>query len=78
MPIALICGNLDQLASKEDFKMLRDELISQGSCLFYNEYQLGHIGLLMPPVNIKGHFFEILALIRTCNPEFKCKTTYDF
>ena len=57
-PIALFCGSLDQLASPEDYKWLRDQLINTDSLVYFKEFKLGHMGLLMPPNN--NHFFEIL------------------
>lgn len=60
-PIAIIGGTSDQLASILDFRALRDRLNSTDSCVFYKEYDYGHLGFLVPPTN--EYFFEMLELI---------------
>ena len=49
MPIALLGGSTDRLASIKDFRELRDNLYRNNSCIFYKEYEYGHLGFLIPP-----------------------------
>lgn len=71
MPCALFCGKKDQLSSPEDYKWIRDQLAEQMSCVFFKEYDMGHLAFLMPPDN--RFFFEMLELIRRANPDYQPK-----
>jgi len=53
-----MCGKEDLLSSPGDYKFLAAELTANDSCVFYKEYDMGHIGFLIP-VN-RYHILEIL------------------
>ena len=46
--ICLICGSGDMLASPKDYTSLTDVLCTAGVELDFQEYSLGHLGLVMP------------------------------
>ncbi len=69
MPIALLCGMTDKLASPEDYMWLRNELVLGNNCLYYKEYDMGHLAFLMPAD--KTIFHEIFALVKRYNPLYK-------
>ena len=71
-PIALMGGLADKLASPEDFRMLRNQLHSTNSCVFYKEYDYGHVAFLIPAD--KTIFFEMAVLISQFNSDFKQPT----
>lgn len=60
MPIGLFFGKGDLLVSTGDYEWLRDELLKRKNCCFYKEYDLGHLGLVMP--KDRTLFYDILAL----------------
>jgi hypothetical protein len=68
LPIALLGGSTDLLASKSDFRDLRDNLFRTNSCIFYKEYEYGHLGFLIPPE--KTLFYELLELCAIYNPDY--------
>jgi len=49
LPIVLLCGKEDLLASPKDYLWLAAQLTSVNSCLLFKEYELGHLGFLVPP-----------------------------
>jgi hypothetical protein len=59
------------LASPVDFRALRDQLNSTDSCVFYKEYEYGHLGFLVPPTN--DYLFEMLELINHFIEDFNGK-----
>ena len=61
IPVALFCGTDDLLASEEDYGWLRSELDKNGSLAFFGEYDLGHLGLLMPAD--ETHFKDIVSVL---------------
>jgi homoserine acetyltransferase len=61
IPIALLGGETDRLASMQDFRDLRDILCKTNSCAFYKEYPFGHLGFLIPPD--KTLLDELLELV---------------
>ena len=69
LPIALFCGAGDKLASPHDYMWLRDELVLQNNCVFYKEYDFGHLAFLMPAD--KTMFHEMFALIKRYNPLYR-------
>ncbi len=58
IPIALLCGSGDRLASPQDYKWLRDQLMH--TLCYYKEYDFGHLGFLIPAN--KRIFFDMLEL----------------
>ena len=68
IPIALLGGETDRLASMQDYRDLRDVLNANNACVFYKEYPYGHLGFLIPPD--KTLFDEMLELIITYNPDY--------
>ena len=68
-PIAMFCGATDKLASTHDYMWLRDELAANNNCIFYKEYDFGHLAFLMPAN--KAIFNEMFALMRRYNPLYR-------
>lgn len=68
-PIALFCGKEDLLSSPGDYKCLAAELTANDSCVFYKEFDMGHIAFLIPVT--KYHILEMLHLAKTFNPDYK-------
>ena len=66
MPIALFCGSGDKLASPQDYMWLLGSLVSKNNCVYYKEYDFGHLAFLMP--TDKTIFHEMYALIKRYNP----------
>jgi hypothetical protein len=56
------------LASLADFREMRDILSANNSCVFYKEYDYGHLGFLIPPDNL--FFYELLELCSRFNPDY--------
>jgi predicted esterase len=50
-PITLVCGKQDLLVDSDDYTKVRDELVSLGNDVDFQEYELGHIGLVIPKNN---------------------------
>lgn len=48
---------------------LRDELVMHNNCVFYKEYDFGHLAFLMPVD--KTIFHEMFALIKRYNPLYR-------
>ena len=69
IPIALLCGVTDKLASPHDYMWLRDELILNNNCVYYKEYDGGHVYFLMPKDRTIVH--DILALLKCYNPLYE-------
>ena len=69
MPIAMLCGSSDKLASPHDYMWLRDELASNGNCIFYKEYDFGHLAFLMPAN--KTIFHDMFVLMKRYNLLFR-------
>ena len=69
LPIALFCGSGDKLASPHDYMWLRDELVAHNNCIYYKEYDMGHLAFLMPAD--KTIYREMLALIKRYNTVFR-------
>lgn len=69
MPIALLCGSGDKLASPRDYMWLRDELVANQNCMYYKEYDGGHLYFLMPVDKALHH--DILALVKQYNPLYR-------
>ena len=68
IPIALVGGTTDRLASIADFQEMRDTLHQTNSCVFYKEYDFGHLGFLIPPDNL--FFYELLELCSMFNTDY--------
>ena len=49
MPFVLLCGKEDLLASPKDYTWLADQLKAVNACLLFREYDLGHLGFVVPP-----------------------------
>jgi len=71
VPIALFCGSKDQLASKDDYLWLREQLLD--TLCYFKEFNLGHMGFLIPPN--RQHFYEMLELCKAYNPHFYMPTS---
>ena len=69
LPIALFCGSTDKLASPHDYMWLRDELVANNNCVYYKEYDFGHLAFLMPAD--KTIFHEMFAIIKRYNPLYQ-------
>ena len=69
MPIALMCGLGDKLASPHDYMWLRDELANNKNCIFFKEYNCGHLAFLMP--GNKSIFHDMFVLMKRYNPLFR-------
>jgi hypothetical protein len=54
-----------------DFRALKDQLTSTDSCVFYKEYEYGHLGFLVPPTN--EYLFELVEIISHFIEDFNCK-----
>lgn len=67
VPIGLFCGKTDLLVSPGDYMWLRDELMKNSNCTFFREYDLGHLGLVVP--KDKSIFMDLLALAIEHNPD---------
>jgi len=72
VPIALFCGSTDRLASPEDYKWLKGQLLK--TLCYFKEYSLGHMGFLMPPNPLHSHFLDMLELMKTFNPDYAIAT----
>ena len=46
--INLVCGTEDELVTPEDYNAIRRRLEENGNDVDFQEYKLGHVGLLMP------------------------------
>jgi hypothetical protein len=69
IPIALFCGTEDLLSSPGDYKVLARVLQDNNSCVFYKEYDMGHLAFLIP--NIMNYQIELLEVARGLNPNYK-------
>lgn len=65
--VALFCGKTDLLASPMNYRWLETKLSNAGALHLFKEYELGHMGLIMP--KDKTIFQDILNVIRECNKE---------
>eukprot|EP00354_Favella_ehrenbergii_P009296 CAMPEP_0170477390 /NCGR_PEP_ID=MMETSP0123-20130129/18684_1 /TAXON_ID=182087 /ORGANISM="Favella ehrenbergii, Strain Fehren 1" /LENGTH=144 /DNA_ID=CAMNT_0010749139 /DNA_START=568 /DNA_END=999 /DNA_ORIENTATION=- len=59
IPIGLFFGKSDLLVSPGDYLWLRDELVKANNCAFFKEYNIGHLGLVIP--KDKTLFYDLLA-----------------
>ena len=62
MPIGLFCGKGDHFVAPQDYIWLRDELSKENNCKYFKEYDLGHLGLVIPKE--KTIFLDMLALLQ--------------
>ena len=53
--ISLVCGKGDMLASPDDYKAVRDMLVKNGNEVEFKEYNLGHVGLVIPKDKTSTH-----------------------
>ena len=60
VPIGLYVGKTDMFVSPGDYNWLREELIKERNCAYFREYDLGHLGLVIP--EDKAIFYDLLAL----------------
>ena len=67
-PIAMFCGREDLLSSSTDYKQLAANLTANDSLIYFKEYDMGHLGFLMP-LN-RQHLIEVLELCREFNPDY--------
>jgi hypothetical protein len=57
--ISLICGKTDLLSSPGDYNWLNEELIEYGNQMNFQEYECGHIGLILPKeTRINDNIFD--------------------
>ena len=61
MPIGLFFGTGDLLVASDDYFWLRDQLMQKNNCAFFKEYDLGHIGLVIP--KDRQIYMDMLALL---------------
>jgi hypothetical protein len=69
VPIALVCGRLDMLSSPEDYLWLKEEFLRSKTLVYFKEFELGHLGILMPKE--RTHFYEMLELMKSYHPGFQ-------
>ena len=69
IPIALFCGKLDMLSSPDDYLWLKSQLLETKSMIYFKEFDLGHLGVLMP--KDRTHFYEMLELMKAYHPAYK-------
>jgi hypothetical protein len=69
VPIALLCGNKDMLSSPEDYKWLKEILIDNNTMCCFKEYNLGHLGILMPKDRV--HVYDMLELCKAYNTDYE-------
>ena len=67
MPMALFCGRSDKLASPLDYGWLRDILAMNQNCIYFKEYDMGHVAFLMPNEEDRKYFLEMLELCKHFN-----------
>ena len=67
----MFCGITDKLASPHDYMWLRDELTANNNCIFYKEYDFGHLAFLMP--GEKTLFHDMFALMKRYNTLYKAQ-----
>ena len=60
MPIGLFCGKTDLLVSPGDYTWLKDELTASNNCVYFREYDLGHLGLVIP--RDKAIFYDLYVV----------------
>ena len=66
-PIAIFGGREDLLASPADYSRLMRQLVSTYSCVYYREFDLGHLGFLVPANDL--HFIpEMIELVSRHTP----------
>ena len=61
-PIAVLGGKEDLMVSRGDYTWLRDQLVERNNCNFFKEYDLGHLGLIIP--KDKTIMLDMLALAK--------------
>ena len=71
MPIGLFFGQGDLFVSPGDYVWLKDQLRKKNNCAFFKEYDLGHIGLVIPKE--KSIFMDMLALLMRHTEEASSK-----
>lgn len=67
VPVALICGKTDLLAPPGNYLWLRDKLERNEQFAGFREYELGHMGLIMP--NNRSIFNDMLKFMIVYNTE---------
>ena len=73
-PIAIFGGKEDLLASPDDYSRLVRQLVSTYSCVYYREFNLGHLGFLVPANDL--HFIpEMIELVSRHTPGFQSHPT---
>ena len=59
-PIAMFCGKEDMVVSPDDYHWLKEELMVKENIRYFKEYDLGHMGLLIP--NERTVHYDMLAV----------------
>lgn len=67
----MFCGATDKLASPHDYMWLREELVSNNNCVFYKEYDFGHLAFLVP--SDKTIIHDMFALAKRYNPLYSAR-----
>ena len=70
LPIAMLCGKTDKLSNQYDYAWLRDILAMNSNCIYFKEYDLGHVAFLMPNDNDRRYYIEMLELCKTFNRQY--------
>ena len=68
-PISMFCGKEDLLVSPDDYHWLKDELSAKDNLRYFKEYDLGHMGLVIP--KDRTVFYDMLAVAKHFAPEGK-------
>mmetsp|Transcript_29274 Transcript_29274/g.38984 ORF Transcript_29274/g.38984 Transcript_29274/m.38984 type:complete len:96 (+) Transcript_29274:947-1234(+) len=61
----MFCGREDLLVSPEDYTWLRDELMEGGNVSYFKEYDLGHMGVIIP--KDRTPLYDMLAVAKHFN-----------
>lgn len=61
IPIGLFFGKTDLFVAPDDYFWLRDQLVAKNNCAYFKDYDLGHMGLVIPKE--KTIFMDMLALL---------------
>ena len=69
IPLALVCGREDLLSSQKDYLTIVAQLTATDSLVSFKEYDIGHIGMLVPVENT--HIDDMVALLKKFQPELK-------
>ena len=67
--ISMFCGKEDLMVSPGDYHWLKEELSAKDNLRYFKEYDLGHVGLMIP--KDRTVFYDMLAVAKHFAPEGK-------